>query len=371
MRKLTIEYIKNRTKELAKGYECLSTNYINVHTHLKFKCDKGHIYLAQWANFQQGKRCPECFNSRKGATQRFNIDYIKKKTVELAEGYKCLSERYINSHTHLRFKCNKGHKYKVTWSSFQAGTRCRKCADIIGGVRRKFSFRYVKERTKELTKGYKLLSREYLGNNFNLKFKCDKGHIFEATWSNFSKPNGTRCSICWESERSQRMTTITIDYVKSYVKEYGYECLSTEYKPYIKLIFKCTKGHIYKSKWNNFQVGARCPECSLKGRTRYDKTTLQELYSYREYVDRLSNKNYCKYYYIINPNRLKRSYTEYHLDHIYSVIDGFKNGILPQIIASPVNLQMLSANSNISKKGNSDMTLDELLKAYDEFNAHK
>ena len=58
----------------------------------------------------------------------------------------------------------------------------------------------------------------------------------------------------------------------------------------------------------------------------------------------------------------------YHLDHIYSVADGFSNGILPQIIANPTNLQLLSAFDNQSKQRRSDMTKEELFQKYEEFN---
>ena len=369
MKKLTLDYIKEKTKKIAEGYECLSNEYINSHTHLKFKCNKEHEYSAQWANFQYGHRCPACAIFKKGSTQRFNIDYIKKKTIELSDGYKCLSEKYVNSHTNIRFKCDKGHEYKSTWGSFQTGARCRKCINIATGNRLRLSLEYVREKTKEIAEGYKLLSEEYINNTSKLLFKCFKKHSFETTWDNFQ--SGTRCPRCRSKEKSDRMKSITIEYIKKYVKDYGYECLSDTYiYNNLKMKFKCSKNHVYETTWMKFRVGVRCPKCSLKGRTKYDETTLQELYSYREYVDRLSNKNYCKYYYLINPKKLKRSYTEYHLDHIYSVIDGFENGILPQIIASPVNLRMLLAKGNISKNGSSDMTLDELLKAYNKFNAN-
>ena len=60
----------------------------------------------------------------------------------------------------------------------------------------------------------------------------------------------------------------------------------------------------------------------------------------------------------------KRGKYTYHVDHKYSVKDGFENGILPQIIGSIVNLEMLPWAQNISKNCNSSITLEELLEAY-------
>jgi hypothetical protein len=55
---------------------------------------------------------------------------------------------------------------------------------------------------------------------------------------------------------------------------------------------------------------------------------------------------------------------EYHLDHIYSVYDGFINDVDPEIIASLPNLQLLERSVNLKKSSNSWQTLDELVYLY-------
>ena len=88
---------------------------------------------------------------------------------------------------------------------------------------------------------------------------------------------------------------------------------------------------------------------------------------HRECVNSITNKNFRKYYYDINPNKLKRSFKSYHLDHIYSVVDGFNNKIPSNIIANPNNLQMLWCKDNMSKHGDSHITKDELYRGYNKF----
>lgn len=51
----------------------------------------------------------------------------------------------------------------------------------------------------------------------------------------------------------------------------------------------------------------------------------------------------------------------FHVDHIYSIRDGFVNKISPLILSHPVNLRILDAKENSSKGGKSEMTLEELL----------
>ncbi|MBK8579606.1 MAG: hypothetical protein IPN78_15715 [Candidatus Accumulibacter sp.] len=43
-----------------RGGECLSSEYINNKTKLKWKCAKGHEWLAQPSDIQQGQWCPRC-----------------------------------------------------------------------------------------------------------------------------------------------------------------------------------------------------------------------------------------------------------------------------------------------------------------------
>ena len=39
----------------SQDYELLSTEYINAHQKLQYKCPNGHIHEMTWNNFQRGK----------------------------------------------------------------------------------------------------------------------------------------------------------------------------------------------------------------------------------------------------------------------------------------------------------------------------
>ncbi|MBU0628434.1 MAG: hypothetical protein KKC75_04540, partial [Nanoarchaeota archaeon] len=51
-------------------------------------------------------------------------------------------------------------------------------------------------------KGGKCLSNEYTNNHINLKWQCEKGHVWEATPSNVER--GTWCRICAITQRKER-----------------------------------------------------------------------------------------------------------------------------------------------------------------------
>lgn len=70
-----------------------------------------------------------------------------------------------------------------------------------------------------------------------------------------------------------------------------------------------------------------------------------------------------------NFDKRGRGNNGYHVDHIVSVFDGFKNDIDPSIIGNIKNLRMLLGIENVSKGPRSDMEINELLEmtgAHDE-----
>jgi len=83
-------------------------------------------------------------------------------------------------------------------------------------------------------------------------------------------------------------------------------------------------------------------------------------YMYRRIVYNLTEQTYKQHENIINPNNVNRGRGKYHLDHKYSVLEGFKNNIPPYILSHPFNLQMLPEKINISKDYRCDITMREL-----------
>ena len=61
-----------------------------------------------------------------------------------------------------------------------------------------------------------------------------------------------------------------------------------------------------------------------------------------------------------------RGINAYHLDHKFSIYEGFKQNIPPFIIGNICNLEMLHYKENISKKTACSISLEELLKAFYE-----
>jgi len=92
---------------------------------------------------------------------------------------------------------------------------------------------------------------------------------------------------------------------------------------------------------------------------------LEEIYDswelYRKLAYSIMEKNYRKNKKIINPNNLQRGKNKYHVDHKFSVLEGFKNNILPYVISNPFNLEMIYYKDNLSKDYKCSITKQQLL----------
>lgn len=89
--------------------------------------------------------------------------------------------------------------------------------------------------------------------------------------------------------------------------------------------------------------------------------------AYRSEVDFHTRTSWNDHFDKINPERKVRG-VEYHLDHIFSVYEGFEQNIPPEIIGHWTNLQMLEHEKNESKWKECWKTKEQL---YEDYNKYK
>ena len=183
--------------------------------------------------------------------KKLTYDYVKN-FIE-SEGYTLISDSYKNSRTKILIQCPEKHKYKVNYGDFKQGVRCPICYG-----KQNLTYDYVKNYIEN--NGYELLSNEYVNNLTVLNVKCSNGHKYSVSFGRFQQ--GCRCPICYGQSVSKRQN-LTYDYVKNYIENNGYELLSNEYfDAHTKLNVKCPDKHVWSVRWNDFQQGVRCPDCS-------------------------------------------------------------------------------------------------------------
>lgn len=161
------------------------------------------------------------------------------------------------------------------------------------------------------------------------------------------------------------------DFIIDLAKLHPHIKCNSEYKnSNIKLSFTCTT-HNYTFKSQPYSILAghlNCPECySYKqNKTRADRgqipdpTSKTEYELYRRAVWRFSNRTYKE-----KMNEQVRD-RHNHLDHVLSIVEGFKNNVAPEIMGSIYNLRIISGQANRHKSYRSDITVKELLERYNK-----
>lgn len=251
-RKLNYNIVKQNIER--EGYKLISEEYKNTHSKLTLKCPNDHKFSIQYANFQQGQRCPKC-----AGIMKYSYDEVKEY-IESFE-YKLISKEYINNAELLKIECPEGHIFNMSFSSFKTGSRCPKC------LGKQLNFKEVKDKI-ELT-GYTLLSTEYKTAKDKLHMKCDKGHEFYMSLTKFNQ--GHRCLKCHNENGHNRK--YNYEFVNKYVKNEGYKLLSNSYTiASEKLLMECDKGHRFFMSFRDFKDGTRCPQCNIsKGEYKISK----------------------------------------------------------------------------------------------------
>ena len=127
----------------------------------------------------------------------------------------------------------------------------------------------------------------------------------------------------------------------------------------------CNNNHDSTIKYTNFNKGNYLCRYCYYDSIRIPFEQIKEFEKYSRVVRSLTRGVFNRNKKIIDPNGLKEvDSKKYHIDHIYSVSDGFINNVDPKIISSVYNLRVISQDDNLSKGKNSEITLEKLLNMY-------
>ena len=204
-KRLDIEFVR---KEFAKrGYKLLSSEYKNSRQKLDYICNNGHRHSIKWDHFRDGHGCPYCANR-----PPLTIELVKQSFE--SEGYKLLTDVYINSNQKLTCVCPKGHRYKVRWNNWSSGYRCPYCS---GKVRKDI---YDIEKHVN-NNGYDLLTKYYKNCTQKLHLVCPNGHDYYVSWDNWNSKD-CRCPKCNNIGVSKQELTL-INFIKSIYKKEIFE----------------------------------------------------------------------------------------------------------------------------------------------------
>ncbi|CAG8821150.1 45144_t:CDS:2 [Gigaspora margarita] len=191
------------------GGECLSIEYKNTITPLKWRCSKNHTWTALLKKVKYDKLwCPHC-----ASTKLTLEDAIQ---ITLSKHGQCLSTEYVNNKIPMLWKCYQNHIWSVSFSNIKnLGTWCPYCTGMP------FQLKYSIYNACKIAKsrGGQCLSDNYINCNTPLRWKCAKGHEWAAHFHNI-KNGKTWCPYCAGNVR------FTIKVAKQIAFDRNGKCLS-------------------------------------------------------------------------------------------------------------------------------------------------
>lgn len=135
----------------------------------------------------------------------------------------------------------------------------------------------------------------------------------------------------------------------------------------------CFKNH---GVYNIFQIPSRRAEIHAISRKIMEEKgywtpehLIDKFHKYRNRVHHLTRMTFNRYFDEDVRSKIGKCGIEgaLQIDHKFSIREGFKNNIPPEIISSIVNLDLISWQENINKKQNCSMSKEELLNRYYDY----
>ena len=171
-----------------------------------------------------------------------------------ARGGKCLSQHYASKMT---WRCAEGHEWEAKPHDILRGQWCQRCALAYAHSRRRArGFARVQEIARQ--HGGACLSEAYSSGDELLRWRCAKGHEWEATADKIR--HRSWCPECLAEPKVR----LSIEDMKASARERGGECISSSYTdPNIPLRWRCAEGHEWDAIPEFVRIrGTWCPRCA-------------------------------------------------------------------------------------------------------------
>lgn len=172
------------------------SEYIDSKTELLIICPKHGVFRQKPNDHLSGKGCKECYNERRGETQRLSNEEFIKRGISIYGGLDDYSKvEYVNNKTKVKLICKKHGEYTKTPSEYLRGERCQECSKIETAIKRTMTFEEFKEKAIKKHNGrYEYPIKIYNGINDYVYPKCPIHGIFKQVASYHLSGNG--CQQC-------------------------------------------------------------------------------------------------------------------------------------------------------------------------------
>jgi len=300
------------------GGECLDKDYVASSIKMNFRCIDNHEWSARPNDIKRGTWCPSCRSNKtenlvrqffetvlnkpfKGASPEWLQIEGERKCIldglntDLKIAFEYHGEQHYHYIPHFHDRANNSLKYqqerdqKVRTLCEANGIKLIEIKYLEDGYSRETFISYLSNifkielditvTSQQLTKFKKLpfasskinelkelakkmkgecLSVKYLGNHSKTKWKCEKGHEWEAVPKSIKK--GHWCPYCNGRLRAGN----TLEEISAIARSKGGQCLSVSVKNLKeKQSFVCAKGHSFDKASDSIIYGDQwCPYCA-------------------------------------------------------------------------------------------------------------
>lgn len=304
------------------------------------------------------------------STRKITQDAFISRCIELhGSKFDYSKTIYKNAATKIEVKCTIcGNNWFVSPGN-HIGPRksgCPECKKVNSIKRNKSIFNttwFVGKSKKIHGTKFDYSNTNYVDIDTKVLINCPAHGNFEQWPSDHM--NGIGCSKC--SGTHKKSTDQFVDEARNIFPEYDYSLVNYNGAHALVDIICCTHGK-FQIKPNTLLNNSGCPKCSItrqlatkiqKGIIR-DPSNIPEYEKYRIEVWKISNQQFIEHYYKINPNNIRRN-TANHLDHKYSIQQGWQNKVPANIIGSWKNLQIISGKENRQKGNKCSVTLEDII----------
>ena len=229
-----------------KGGKLLSP-YINSNTKVDIECKNKHVFhpLAKSISRKKSTWCPVCFGkSPIEAKLKF------EKTVASKQG--TLLSPYIKSGDKVKIRCVKGHIFLSRPHKINAGTWCKKCANLCPEQARERFMAIVEARGG-------IVVGEYVKSYQKVTIICELNHRFEKIPSNVITC-GTWCRKCSNTCPIQAKENFEL-----LINKRNATMVGTYINCKTKVHIKCENNHDFYIAHCNTAKGSWCPSCGKNG----------------------------------------------------------------------------------------------------------
>lgn len=244
-------FIKKAIKIHNDKFDYSKVHYIDSMTKVCVICPKHGEFFQKPNDHLSGRGCKECYNERRGNTQRSNKDeFIEKAKAVHGDKYDYSKVKYINTHTKVCIICPKHGEFLVDPASHLAGRQCRECAKIERAKNRTMSNEEFISKAKIVHgERYDYSFVKYCGTYKNVEIVCPTHGLFRQVASYHLSGNG--CPKCKRSKLEEEIEQLLAKHNITFVSQYKQQWLGLQsldfYLPDYKVAIECQGEQHFKA----------------------------------------------------------------------------------------------------------------------------